>query len=40
MLDNIAIDLYNTEDCTRGFINTAKAFDQDIEPPEIVFHGR
>ena len=39
MLD-IAMELYNTEDCTRGFINAAKAFDQDIEPPEIVFYGR
>jgi enoyl-CoA hydratase/carnithine racemase len=39
MLD-ITMDLYNSEDCGRGFINTAKAFDQGIEPPVIVFHGR
>jgi enoyl-CoA hydratase/carnithine racemase len=39
MLD-ITMDLFNTEDCTRGFLNTAKAFDRDIEPPEMVFHNR
>ena len=39
MLD-IAMDLFNTEDCGRGFLNTAKAFDQDIEPPDMVFNGR
>jgi enoyl-CoA hydratase/carnithine racemase len=38
MLD-IAMDLFNTEDCTRGFLNTAKAFDRDIEPPDMVFSG-
>jgi enoyl-CoA hydratase/carnithine racemase len=39
MLD-IAMDLFNTDDCTRGFLNTAKAFDLDIEPPDMVFNGR
>ena len=39
MLD-ITMDLFNTEDCTRGFLNTAKAFDRDIEPPEMVFNNR
>ena len=39
MLD-IAMDLFNTEDCTRGFLNTAEAFDRDIEPPGMVFNGR
>jgi enoyl-CoA hydratase/carnithine racemase len=40
MMLDISMDLYNTEDCTRGFLSTAKAFDQGIEPPEIVFHNR
>jgi enoyl-CoA hydratase/carnithine racemase len=39
MLD-VAMDLFNTEDCTRGFLSTAKAFDLGIEPPELVFAGR
>ena len=40
ILLDITMDLYNTEDCTRGFLSTAKAFDQGIEPPEMVFHNR
>lgn len=40
MLLDITMDLYNTEDCTRGFLSTAKAFDQGVEPPEMVFHNR
>jgi enoyl-CoA hydratase/carnithine racemase len=40
MMLDITMDLYSTEDSTRGFLNTAKAFDQDIEPPAMVFHGR
>ncbi len=39
MLD-IAMDLFNTDDCIRGFLNTAGAFDLDIEPPSMVFNGR
>jgi enoyl-CoA hydratase/carnithine racemase len=39
MLD-IAMELYNGEDAQRGFANTAKAFDADIEPPPMVFEGR
>jgi enoyl-CoA hydratase/carnithine racemase len=39
MLD-VTMDLFNTQDATEGFINTAKAFDLDIEPPEMTFHGR
>jgi enoyl-CoA hydratase/carnithine racemase len=37
---DITMDLFDTEDCTRGFLNTAKAFDLDIEPPEMIFNGR
>jgi enoyl-CoA hydratase/carnithine racemase len=40
MMLDISMDLYDTEDCTRGFLSTAKAFDQGIEPPEMVFHNR
>jgi enoyl-CoA hydratase/carnithine racemase len=40
MMLDISMDLYNTEDCARGFLSTAKAFDQGVEPPEMVFHNR
>lgn len=40
MMLDVTMDLYNTEDCTRGFLSTAKAFDQGIEPPEMIFHNR
>src|SRR5258706_13932615 len=39
MLD-ITMDFFNTEDFTRGFANTAKAFDRDVEPPDMVFNNR
>jgi hypothetical protein len=39
MLD-VAMELYNGEDAQRGFANTAKAFDADIEPPAIAFEGK
>jgi hypothetical protein len=40
MMLDITMDLFNTEDCTRGFLNTAEAFDRDIEPPDMVFNNR
>jgi enoyl-CoA hydratase/carnithine racemase len=40
MMLDITMDLYTTEDSTRGFLNTAEAFDRDVEPPDMVFHGR
>jgi enoyl-CoA hydratase/carnithine racemase len=40
MMLDITMELYNTEDCTRGFLNTAKAFDRDVEPPDMVFNNR
>jgi enoyl-CoA hydratase/carnithine racemase len=40
MMLDITMDLFNTDDSTRGFLNTAKAFDLDIEPPDLVFNGR
>jgi enoyl-CoA hydratase/carnithine racemase len=40
MMLDITMDLYSTEDSTRGFANAAKAFEADAEPPDLVFHGR
>lgn len=40
MLLDVSMDLFRTQDVQRGFINTAKAFDADIEPPEMVFEGK
>ena len=40
MMLDIAIDLFNSEDCTRGFLNTAEAFNRDVEPPDMVFNNR
>ena len=40
MMLDITMDLFNTEDCTRGFANTARAFDHDIEPPDMPFNNR
>ena len=39
MLD-VAMDLYNSSDAQRGFVNKAKAFDANVEPPEMVFDGK
>jgi enoyl-CoA hydratase/carnithine racemase len=39
MLD-VAIELYDGADAQRGFVNTAEAFDKDIEPPTLVFEGK
>ena len=40
ILLDVSMDLYTSEDCQRGFISTAKAFDAGIEPPELTFQGR
>ena len=40
MMLDVTMDLYVSEDCSRGFVNTAKAFDRGIEPPDMIFHGR
>jgi hypothetical protein len=40
MMLDITMDLYTSEDCTRGFLSTAKALAQDIEPPDMMFNGR
>jgi len=39
MLD-VTMDLYNGSDAQRGFASTAKAFDANVEPPEMVFDGK
>jgi len=40
MMLDVTMDLYLSEDCARGFSSTAKAFDQGIEPPAMIFDGR
>src|SRR5580658_2195483 len=40
MMLDITMELFNTTDCTRGFANTAKAFDQEVEPPDMIFNSR
>ena len=40
VLLDISMDLFNTEDVTRGFLNTAEAIDRDVEPPDMVFNNR
>jgi enoyl-CoA hydratase/carnithine racemase len=40
MMLDVTMDLYTSEDCTRGFLSTAKALAQDIEPPDMMFNGR
>jgi enoyl-CoA hydratase/carnithine racemase len=40
MMLDITMDLYSTEDSTRGFLSTADAFNRDVEPPDMIFHGR
>lgn len=37
---DVSMDLFATDDATRGFANTAAAFDADVEPPDIVFNGK
>lgn len=39
MLD-VTMELYNGADARRGFANTAKAFDADVEPPAMTFEGK
>jgi enoyl-CoA hydratase/carnithine racemase len=39
MLD-VTMDLFNSADAKRGFLNTAKAFDADVEPPALIFEGK
>jgi hypothetical protein len=34
------MNLFNSADAKRGFLNTAKAFDAEVEPPALIFEGR
>ena len=40
MMLDVTMDLYLTDDVTRGLLSAAKAFDQGIEPPAMIFNGR
>ena len=40
VLLDISMDLFNTEDVTRGFMNTAEAIDRDVEPATRVYESR
>jgi enoyl-CoA hydratase/carnithine racemase len=40
MMLDVAMELYDGPDAQRGFVNTAEAFDKDIEPPTLVFEGK
>ena len=40
MMLDVTMDLFHTEDVTRGFASTAAAFDADIVPPDLVFEGK
>src|SRR4029077_16460095 len=40
MMLDVTMDLFNTQDVQRGFVNTAKAFDANIPPPEMTFEGK
>jgi enoyl-CoA hydratase/carnithine racemase len=40
VLLDVSMDLYNGMDAQAGFANTAKAFDANVEPPEMVFEGK
>ena len=39
MLD-ITMDLFDSADARKGFAVSAKAFDENIEPPALTFDGR
>lgn len=36
----VVTNLFNTEDCTRGFLNRAEAIDRGVQPTEIIFNNR
>jgi enoyl-CoA hydratase/carnithine racemase len=40
MMLDVTMDLFNTQDVQRGFANTAKAFDANVQPPEMTFEGK
>jgi len=40
VMPDITMELFSTQDVQRGFISTAKAFDDNVEPPEMTFEGK
>lgn len=40
MMLDVTMDLFNGQDAQRGFVNTAEAFNADIEPPAMEFFGK
>jgi enoyl-CoA hydratase/carnithine racemase len=40
VMPDVTMELFLTQDVQRGFINTAKAFDADVEPAEMTFEGK
>jgi enoyl-CoA hydratase/carnithine racemase len=40
MMLDIAMDIFDSEDCRRGFLNTAQAYERNELPPPLVFNGK
>jgi enoyl-CoA hydratase/carnithine racemase len=40
VMPDVTMELFFTQDVQRGFISTAKAFDAEVEPPEMTFDGK
>jgi enoyl-CoA hydratase/carnithine racemase len=40
MMLDVAMDLFDSDDCRRGFKNTAQAYERDELPPPLVFEGK
>lgn len=40
MMLDVTMELFNTQDVQRGFLSTAKAFDANVQPPEMTFEGK
>jgi len=40
VMPDITMELFHTRDVQRGFVSTAKAFDENVEPPEMTFEGQ
>ena len=40
MMLDVAIDLFKTEDTTKGILNSAKAIEAGVQPSPLTFLGR
>jgi enoyl-CoA hydratase/carnithine racemase len=40
VMPDVTMELFRTQDVQRGFLHTAKAFDEDKEPSEMTFEGQ